>query len=94
MDANVTLVIPWMRTFPDRVALEILSTELGEVNTNLYACKVCVQKIVAKWLITFTHCDKNGASKSALPCVFWIVFTPGVYKDWPLVSGNLHFTAP
>lgn len=37
MDARVTLVMPWMRAFPDRVALQILSTELGEVNTYLYA---------------------------------------------------------
>ena len=39
MEASVTLVIPCMRAFPDRVALETLSTELGEVNICLYACR-------------------------------------------------------
>ena len=39
MDASVTLDIPCMHTFPDHMALEILSTELGKVNMYLYACK-------------------------------------------------------
>jgi hypothetical protein len=38
IEGGVTLVIPWMRALPDRVALGSLSTELGEVNTCLYAC--------------------------------------------------------
>ena len=37
IDAGVTKVIPWIRALPDRVALGILSTELGEVNMYLYA---------------------------------------------------------
>lgn len=36
MDASVMLVIPWMDAFTDLVALETLSTELGEVNTHIY----------------------------------------------------------
>jgi hypothetical protein len=37
MDAGVTDVIPWIRALPERVALVMLSTELGEVKTCLYA---------------------------------------------------------
>ena len=37
MEAGVTLVMPWMRALPDLVALASFSTELGEVNTCLYA---------------------------------------------------------
>jgi hypothetical protein len=37
MDAGVTEVIPWIRAFPERVALVTLSTELGDVKTCLYA---------------------------------------------------------
>jgi len=37
MDAAVVRVIPWIRAFPERVALGSLSTELGEVNICLNA---------------------------------------------------------
>ena len=37
IEPGVTLVMPWIRAFPDRVALFSLSTELGDVNTCLYA---------------------------------------------------------
>jgi hypothetical protein len=37
MEGRVTCVIPWMRAFPDRVALGSLLTELGDVNICLYA---------------------------------------------------------
>lgn len=37
MDAGVTFTIPWIRALPDLVARGSLSTELGEVNINLYA---------------------------------------------------------
>ncbi len=37
IDAVVTLVIPWMRAFPDLVAFVSLSTELGEVKICLNA---------------------------------------------------------
>jgi hypothetical protein len=37
IEAAVTRVIPCMRAFPDRVAFGSLSTELGEVKTNLKA---------------------------------------------------------
>jgi hypothetical protein len=35
IEAGVTLVMPWIRAFPDRVALFSFSTELGDVNTCL-----------------------------------------------------------
>jgi hypothetical protein len=35
IEADVTSVIPWMRAFPDLVALGSFSTELGEVKTCL-----------------------------------------------------------
>lgn len=35
MEAQVTLVIPWIRAFPDLVAFASLPTELGEVNMCL-----------------------------------------------------------
>jgi hypothetical protein len=38
IEADVTCVIPWMRAFPDRVALEPVSTELGDVKICLNAC--------------------------------------------------------
>ena len=38
IEAAVTLVMPWIRALPDRVALGSLSTELGEVDICLYAC--------------------------------------------------------
>lgn len=37
IEPGVAEVIPWMRAFPDRVALGSLSTELGDVNICLYA---------------------------------------------------------
>lgn len=37
MDAWVTPVMPWMRAFPDLVAFDSLSTELGDVNICLNA---------------------------------------------------------
>ena len=37
MEGPVTRVIPWMRAFPDRVALGSLSMELRDVKTCLYA---------------------------------------------------------
>lgn len=47
MDAHVTLVIPWIRAFPDLVAFASLSTELGEVNICLKAYKVAIQYLHA-----------------------------------------------
>ena len=35
LEAGVTLVIPWIRALPDRVALASFSTELGGVKTYL-----------------------------------------------------------
>ena len=35
IEAGVTRVIPWSRAFPDRVALNSLPTELGDVKTCL-----------------------------------------------------------
>lgn len=37
IEAGVTRVIPWILALPDRVARASFSTELGEVNTCLYA---------------------------------------------------------
>jgi hypothetical protein len=37
IEAGVTQVIPWIRALPERVALATFSTELGDVNTCLYA---------------------------------------------------------
>lgn len=39
MEAQVTLVIPCIRAFPDFVAFASLSTELGDVNMCLNACE-------------------------------------------------------
>jgi hypothetical protein len=35
IDESVMQVIPWIRAFPERVALGSFSTELGEVNICL-----------------------------------------------------------
>lgn len=32
--------MPWIRAFPERVAFGSFSTELGEVNICLYACRI------------------------------------------------------
>src|SRR5258705_760191 len=46
MEAGVTCVIPWMRALPDLVALGSFSTELGDVNTCLYAWdRGCYQEL-------------------------------------------------
>lgn len=38
MEPRVTLVMPWIRAFPDLVALGSFSTELGDVKICLKAC--------------------------------------------------------
>ena len=37
IDGNVMLIISWTLTLPNPVAFKALLTELGEVNTYLYA---------------------------------------------------------
>ena len=87
----MTLVIPCMWAFPDHIALKILLTELGEVNTCLYACG---GSLFEDWRLIEFHCDENGTSKGTLPHVLWFVFTMGINENRPLVSRDLHFTTP
>jgi len=98
IDAEVTCIIPWIRAFPDRVALFTLSTELGEVNTCLkaYAYKInckstfCVgRNQLTEIRIVFLNSPFHGSSRSKCPAYKNVGhWSPGRIKS-PLRSFSL-----
>jgi hypothetical protein len=85
----VTWVIPWIRAFPERVALLMLSTEVGDVKTCLYAwIWTCLRNSLRVRSCEEAHGDKDGAAEKAFPWVLLVKSLPSVQKERPLISGN------
>ena len=84
--------MPWMRAFPERVALFCFSTELGEVNICLKVYfGINNEGNYALPVKPLPYLDHDGAAKKTFPRVFSIIGVILVQQCGPLIARDYVF---